>query len=106
MNAQIQGEEIKAWQYEKEAQQLEKELKKEKFSTFFVFEKEKLMSFSEYIMKLEEEKKETLFQLAESTGQGNYKPIEQWNIVEINDYLEKKKKQIEKINQKLNYERN
>lgn len=50
------------------------------------------------ILKLEEEKKQTLFNIAESTGTGNYKSVELWSWVEIVEYLKMKKKQIEKIN--------
>jgi hypothetical protein len=51
-------------------------------------------------MKLEETKKQTLFDIAEATGSGNYKSIELWTWNEIIDYLNMKSKQIEKINSK------
>ena len=37
---------------------------------------------------------ETMFNLREATGQGNYKPVELWTIGEIADFVKRKNKQI------------
>lgn len=82
----------------RQAEKLEEKLKNKKYSKYYSESKEKLFSFSDFIRKLEEEKKQTLFNIAESTGTGNYKSVELWSWVEIVEYLKMKKKQIEKIN--------
>ena len=49
-----------------------------------------------------EEYKETIFNLKEATGDGNYKDIESWTIEEITDFIQRKNRQISKAKNKNN----
>ena len=64
-------------------------------------EKKEYKPYSHVVLEMEEQRKQILFDIKESTGEGNYKDVDLWTLPEIYDYLERKNKQIEKINAKI-----
>ena len=84
----------------KQIDEIEKELQADKYQPYFDEEQNRYISFAEFVLMLDENYKQITFDIAESTGEGNYKPVEQWNFVEIKDYLKRKEKQLKIIRAK------
>jgi len=78
----------------------ELELKKDEYQIFYSEEKKRLISYAEYVLELNEQYKQTIFDIKESTGEGNYSDVEKWSFPQIIDYLKRKKIQIEKLKSK------
>ena len=49
------------------------------------------------MLELEENYNQTIFEIKEATGEGNYNDPELWSFSKINDYLHRKQKQVEKL---------
>jgi hypothetical protein len=83
-------------------EKIEIELQKDEYQIFFNNDIKKYVSFAEFIKENEEKNKKLLFNIQESTGTGNYKLVELWNISEIYNYLIFKNQQIKNLQQKNN----
>ena len=88
MNIEVQINEIK------------RKLDKKEFQKFYDTDKDRYISYAEFVSTLEEQKKQTLFDIKESTGDGNYTNVDKWNITQVFDYLQRKEKQIKKLKAK------
>lgn len=86
--------------FEVQANKLEKELNSNKFDPFYNTENQKFTNFVEYVEELQEQYLQTIFEIKESTGEGNYGDIEKWNIVQIFDYINRKEKQVKELKAK------
>jgi hypothetical protein len=81
-------------------------LQKDKYQPFFSPDKNKYVSFVEAVIENDAKTKQTIFNIKEATGSGNYKDVESWNISEIYDYLNFKEKQIKNLSSKTNFNTN
>lgn len=79
---------------------IENELKKDEHQPYFSKEKDKYISFSEYITEIENQKNELMFNIRESTGEGNYKEVANWTSNEVHEYIRLKSKQLRLLKNK------
>jgi len=86
-----------ALKFEAQIENLELELLNDENQPFYDEDKKRFISYAEFVMNLEEKYKQTIFDIKESTGDGNYTDVEKWNFTKISDYLKRKEKQIKKI---------
>jgi len=85
---------------EAEIETINLQLQEDKYHEFYDTKKEGFLTYAEYVMRLDEDYHQTIFEIKESTGEGNYNDVEKWSFSKITDYLKRKQKQIEKINAK------
>lgn len=82
-------------------EKIELKLQKNEFQNFWNSETNSYISFARHIKENAIKTKKMIFNIRESTGTGNYKLLENWNITEIYNYIALKDEQVKKLNEKI-----
>lgn len=83
-----------------ELEKMKKTMQKIENSTYFDAEKNNLITFAEIVVRMENKKKDIIFSVAEAMQGINMKPIEEWSLIEIDNYLKYKEKQNKQLRSK------